>query len=423
MLVRRLLLAIAIGAAAALSLLVAELAVRNYPSEDGVTLSDGQLLGGDFVAFYVGGRLFRENRPRLYDLDYQREFRLELFGPAASTPEAELPFFYPPLVAALVSPISRLPFQTAFLIWALLGLLVSFSSLIVLIRVSGASGVLPLPLLLLFGCGFVPFSMNTVLGGQASWMGLAMLSLTCAALLRDRDFLAGAAFSLSYYKPPLFFLLLCVLCVARGWRFLLGFALGACFLLGATILFVGPEGVLGFLSAASQLLHGQEVYPGLVAPRGQAMGLFAIGVTYSFSILTTLAFLSVPILAAFLVGYKLLKAQKRSDRVFGLLLSITASLAFSPYILKYDLALLLVPMVMGVAWYGRRTSSERIIPLLPFILFYFEFPFREISVGGVVLNLSSFLFLVLLGVLVWKGWRLAREGPPVDRPPTGRGSP
>jgi hypothetical protein len=363
---------------------------------------------GDFAAFYVGGRLFDVDRSRLYDLEYQRRFRTELLGPAGSAPEAELPFVYPPLIAALASPISRRPFQRAFFLWTLSGLIVSVSSLVLLMRSSGATEVLPLPLLLLFCFGFVPFSMNTVLGGQASWLGMAILAAVSIAILQNRDFMAGLAMSLSYYKPPLFLFLLIVLALARGRTFIMGFVSGAALLIAATVLLVGMSGLLDFLDAASRYVYGREVYLGMEIPQGEGMGLAALGVSLTSSLPITLAGLALPFSCLVWLGYRLLRSRKASETLFGLTLSITATLALSVYVLKYDLALLLIPMVLGVAWYGRGGGSRNALALVPFAGFYFEFVFRQVPLGGGVLNASPFVFMLLLGALGWQGWQMSR---------------
>jgi hypothetical protein len=404
-------LALAIGLSLGLIILISEQAVRNYPSADGISLSTGQLLGGDFVAFYIGGRLFDSDRGRLYDLEYQREFRTELFGPAAKSMSigGELPFVYPPLVAALICPFSRLPFQRAFLLWTLFGLTATVSSLILLMRSSGASEVLPTPLLLLFCFAFLPFSMNTLLGGQISWLGVAILAIMSTAILRERDYLAGLVMSLSYYKPPLFLLLLIVLSLAKGRRFILGFLSGATLLVGGTFLLVGADGVLSFLTTASRYVYGQEILPGVELPPAQGMGLVGLSVSLFSSMTITLAVLALPFLGLVWVGLRLEKAQEDSNRLFGIILCITASLAFSAQIIKYDLALLMVPMLLGVAWCGAGQNPKKTIILLPLFGFYFEFPFRQTSIGGSVFNASSFLFVVLLGLLTWQGWHLLKS--------------
>lgn len=408
---KRVILAVAIGISAGLIILVAEQVVRNYPAPDGISMADGQVLGGDFVAFYVGGRLFDMDRARVYDFDRQRELRVELLGPAGSSPEAELPFFYPPLMAALASSFSRFRFQHAFFLWTALGLTVSISSLLLVMRGSGATKVVPLPLLLLFCFGFVPFSMNTVLGGQASWLGVGVLAGVSLAILHQRDFTAGAAMSLSYYKPPLFLLLLVVLCLARGRKFILGFASGAIILIGATFLSVGPAGILKFLDAASSYAYREEVVRGLGPPM-EGMGLAALSASVFDSL--PASFLALLVFASVLgwVGFRLLRTRSEPQILLGLMLSISASLALSVYVLKYDLALLLIPMVLGIAWYGREESVRRGLVLLPFLGFFFEFPLRQLSIGGEALNASSFFFLVLLGVLGWQGWRSSGTSAP-----------
>ncbi|MBT8397447.1 MAG: DUF2029 domain-containing protein, partial [Gemmatimonadetes bacterium] len=85
----------------------------------------------------------------------------------------------------------------------------------------------PPPLILLYSLGFVPFSLNTLLGGQISWLGLAIFAMVGTAISNRKPFLAGLVMSLSYYKPPLFLLLLIVLLLSQGRRFFWGFAVGA----------------------------------------------------------------------------------------------------------------------------------------------------------------------------------------------------
>ena len=402
---RRVFLALAIGVSAGLFFLIADQAVRNYPSADGLLLSDGQLLGGDFVAFYVGGRLFREDRTRLYDLEYQREFRSELLSAAGDAAAVELPFVYPPLIAALASLFTRYALQPAFALWTLVALVVSVSSLVLLMRVSGATRTVPLPVLLLLSFGFVPFSMNTLLGGQLSWLGLGILAAVSTALLQRREYLAGVVMSLSYYKPPLFLFLFIALIIGRSWRFALGFASGAVLLVGGTLFLVGADGAMSFLITASRYVYGQELLEGVELPPTQGMGLVALGVSLASSFPLTLTALAPLFIVLLWLGHRLLKSRNDGDRLFALLLCCTATLAFSVQIIRYDLAMLLVPMVLGVAWQGRGPRTARIATLLVIAGFYFEFSFREVSLGAIILNGSSILFTIALGLLALQGFQ------------------
>lgn len=398
-------LALAVAVAAALVYLVAKQTVRNYPAPDGFVLENGELLGGDFIAFYVGGRLFREDRQGLYDLEYQREYRDRLLGASAEARTGQLPFVYPPLVAALVSPFSRLPFQRAFAAWTLLGLLLSAFSLVLVARASGASAVVPVPLILLFSFAFLPYSMNALAGGQIAWLGMVLLAVLTAALLDGRDGLAGGIMSLSYYKPPLFLLLLIVLCLARGRRLVLGFVGGAAILTAATVALLGPGGLAEYIGTVSRYTYGQELLEGVTLPPSEGMGLVALLVTWTSSMEATLAILALPFLVIVGVGRRLLRPGRRGETLLGLVLSMTATVGLSLQCIKYDLALLLLPMILAVAYLGREPNRLGFAALLPLSGFYFEFAFRGFEIGGRVFNGASYLFLVVLGALTWHAWQ------------------
>jgi hypothetical protein len=400
----RLVVAVAIGLCLGTVALAVQ-AVLLYPGDGGYARTDGQLLGGDFLAFYLGGKLFVEDRERLYDLEYQRDYRDELLGADATVLDDELPFVYPPVVAALLAPLSTLTFHRAYLVWVLFGTVVSGLSLVSLMRVSGAAQVLPLPLLL-FGCfAFLPFAAQTFLGGQLSWLGVAILATTCATLLRDRDFLSGAILSLSYYKPPLFVFLLIVLVLSRGRRFFLGFSSGATILLTATVAAMGVAGTLDYLELASRYIYGREMLTGMELPTAEGMGLWALAFNVFASMPIALAVLIIPAVLVGMLCVRLLRSPDASVRLYGLVLATSATIAFSLQVLKYDLALLLVPMILAIAWVGTR-DERRHLSFLPFLAFYLEFLVRKVQIGDAQYNLSALLFLALLSTLTWQAWQL-----------------
>jgi hypothetical protein len=406
----RAVLILSIALPAAVILLLAGYIVETFPAEDGYELSNGELVGGDFIAFYVGGHLYRTDANRLYDLDHQREVRALILGEAAPLLDAELPFAYPPLVAASVAPLSKLPFQTAYLLWTVVGLLGSLATLLLLLHTAGATKILPLPLLIFIAVGFVPYSTNTFLGGQASWFGIVVLGLVCSAIVRDHDFLAGAALSLSYYKPPLFIVFLIVLLFARSKRLLVGFIIGAILLTIGTILAVGVSGSLSFLATASTYTYGQEIFANVQLPADQGMGLVAMAFSLLGSLPLALVVLGPLAAISGWVAYRLLRTGEASDVLFGLFLSAAISLAFSVQLINYDLALLLVPMGLAVAWHGRSpVGSARTLVLIPLAAFYVEFLVRQFSLGHVTLNGSSLLFLMLVTSLTWYGWCRVRS--------------
>ena len=68
---------------------------QEYSQTDGYFLSDNMVVGGDFLAFYTGGKLWNLDRVRLYDISYQYLKQQELFGQMAER-IGPCPFIYPP---------------------------------------------------------------------------------------------------------------------------------------------------------------------------------------------------------------------------------------------------------------------------------------------------------------------------------------
>ena len=367
------------------------------------------------MAFWVGGHLYRTERDRLYDLRHQSDVRAELLGAAEEVLDGELPFVYPPVVAAVLAPLSRLPFQTAFLTFAIVALVTSLASLGYLAVSLGLGSPRQLGAVILFSLGFVPFGLNTILGGQFPWLGIVVLSLVSAFTLTGRDFAAGLAMSLSYYKPPLFLLLLLTLALARGRRFILGFATGAAVLMGLTIMAVGLDGLEAYLSVVSRYTYGQDLTEQMALPSWAGMGLVGFLATVLGSMKWTLGLLFVPFVA---VGWIAARGLGDGDRLVSMTLIAVATLAFSLQFNKYDLALLLVPGVLLFAWQVRHGHPPGPWIWASFGAFYFEFALRGVEVAGITANVSWLFLLSLLGGLVRAALRPATPTPAPSRPGT-----
>jgi hypothetical protein len=392
------------------------------PSPDGYTRKDGRLLGGDFIAFYVGGRLHDTDRERTYDFEAQHETRAAILPPDQHDTYRASPFVYPPLVAAVLAPFSRLDFSTAYYLWAAIGIVVSLVSLLYLVARSGAAQVLPWPLLAVLILAYYPYSVQTFITGQAAWIGVSVLALTSAALLRGRPFLAGAVLSASYYKPPLFLFLVVVLLLTQGKRFVLGFLTGAGTLLLLTWLSVGSSGVISYLEAASRYVYGREVYDGQELAPEYGKGLWALGVTFLPSTIAVFAVLAVPIVVTVILSMRLLRSDREATRLFGLVFAMVCTLAYSLQVLWYDLALLLVPMILALVWHGRHRLSERTLALLPLAALYLEMFALDLTLAGTAVHASSFLFIAALGTMGWYGFArlLPRDGASATHlPPAG----
>ena len=95
-----------------------------YPPIDNVKLKNGDVLGGDFLAFYTGGYLFKHSRSDLYNYSEKKDFHKETLTNAILL--GALPFIYPPLVAAILSLLTHLSFEHAFYIIAITYTLIPF---------------------------------------------------------------------------------------------------------------------------------------------------------------------------------------------------------------------------------------------------------------------------------------------------------
>jgi hypothetical protein len=202
--------------------------------------------------------------------------------------------------------------------------------------------------------------------------------------------------SLSFYKLPLFLLLLVILLLGRGKRFVSGFATGAFALLAVSTILVGARGMRSFTATIVRYSYGQELLPGHSLDPMWGMGL--VSLTYSlFESWPVTLLILLPIFAYLAwLGTRLMRTGNQQDTMFGLILGSVASLALSVQLLRYDLALLLVPALLAVAWYGRARLRLPLYLSIIVVAFYLEVLLRHIELRGAVFNGSSFFFLLLL---------------------------
>ena len=144
----------------------------------------------DFTIFYTAGKCILQGHGRqLYDLETQFALQRE-FAPEVKHRENALPFNHPPFEALLFVPLARLPYVTAYLVWAAfnLALILGFWNLL-RPRLPSLHNFLPaLPLLAMFA--FFPVIM-ALLQGQDSILLLFLYGLAFSALATGRAFVAG----------------------------------------------------------------------------------------------------------------------------------------------------------------------------------------------------------------------------------------
>ena len=203
----------------------------------------------------------------------------------------------PPWWAVLLAPLVRmgLAAQFVFTIWTLISAAAAGLSL-GLLAAGWPTGRAASWLLMLGATSFFPL-ITSLMVGQSTALALLGLAAATTALKYRRDGLAGVALALVLVQPGVVPLLLLGLLLARRWRALVGFAVGAAVLVALLVPVLGWDWPLQYLAFALEPTH----WAGGVGPTGELpqswRGLFAglAGLTVAGPIF--MAGLSVALLA------------------------------------------------------------------------------------------------------------------------------
>ena len=206
----------------------------------------------DFAAFYAGGRL--AGTPDLYS----RPANTALVAKVTGVTMPAVVFIRPPFYAALLSPLSALPYRLAYAVFSLIGLA---SAVWFVVRFSGECPSLPF-----FAAMSIPV-VDALCDGQDTPLLLLFLGTAMLLARRKRDFLAGVVLSLCAIKFHLFVMLPVALLLQRRWRMLAGGGIGIALLTALGAIVSGPGALLdwirllrdpsiGFAAAVMPNLHG-----------------------------------------------------------------------------------------------------------------------------------------------------------------------
>lgn len=331
-------------------------------------LPNGKPLGGDFICFYIAGKNIFENPQQLYDYAFTHSQQLAYFN---GKDIGLLPYAYPPLLAYFFAPLSKLNFEQAAFAWLFLSASLYTTAAIMFIKALKADKLSALSLIF-FALGYPAFLIYCLAGGQTSALGTFILGSYFFLRKKEKDFLAGLAFSLSYYKPPLFLLLLLNILLEGKKKILLGFALGGIILITTSLIFAGPQLCLEFLSKSLNYQHGSEMLPGYIHKLTQGAGLY--------STLQQLNPLSGKLIFAALVAVylrerlKLNKTSPSSSTHMSLLFALdsSASLLFSIWLMTYDYTLAIGSLIITSLNLLRTPSLPLALAWLSGILIYFS---------------------------------------------------
>jgi len=219
----------------------------------------GRPLGGDFVQFYVTGKILNNYQAwRIYDLKLAVDLQ---HATLPTMPQTQmLVFGQAPFIALLFRPVALLPYGWAYVAWLVFSAAVYAAALALVFRAARLTPENRTTGYLL-ALSAAPFLFETWIGGQVSVMALLCWALFFYCRYRNQPFLAGMALALLLFKPTLVALPAAMLLCGRLWRMAAGFCAGA---VGAALLSLGAVGWQGVRAWVDTLLFDSRFTQGPV---------------------------------------------------------------------------------------------------------------------------------------------------------------
>lgn len=298
-----------------------------------VRFLQGDLRGLDFISFYVAGRIFDSPAAGpsvVYNESIQRQFQDQLTTLMWNEHYRLLPFVHPPWFTPIMGLLTQLPYRSAYLVWALIGVACAACALWLLLRAS--PGIKQIVGLALF-VGYLPLFV-TLLQGQSDALLLLPLCASYAAWVRGHRTLAGALAGLAILKPQLLLLIPALFIARRAWGAISAMVLVAgtylilAILISAQSLWQYIQLVSAWAVGAAQLPFGQHAWYSLrglleVTPGGRPLALLILG--------------GLLLLVALSLSW-----QPDAPRL-DMALALAGSVLLSPFQNVEDLLLLIVP--------------------------------------------------------------------------------
>lgn len=319
----------------------------------------GQICGGDFLQFYVAGKIVADGQVRqLYSEEHFRDVQANI-TPITKTASQFYPL-YPPTMALLFAPLGTLPYPVAVMVWwvLLLAAYVLAGRLLLAWR-TPEHGLSVLDVCL----GIAAFHpvVRSFWNAQLSPFWLLLFLGAHRLHEANRPVLAGMVLSLLALKPQLAACVgLWLLARRDGWT-LLGSLLGGVGQLGLAALAFGPSIWRDYVT------RSLDLYPRLgrmydFSPEFQqsiqGIVVNVLGESWR-GVGLTLQGVSAVLAALLLIRVVWLQGDHLRTQYAALILFLLLAL---PHLLIYDLVLLLIP----VAWLLGRPGTERRVGWLLF---------------------------------------------------------
>ena len=221
----------------------------------------------DFPGYYVAAKLAGSANPRVHQLYYStRESKEAILSRVPPDTEWNkvahqnglgdtLHFNSPPVLATLLVPLGKLPYQLAFMVWRVLADLALFLAIWICLKLCRAFSPATLLICTLAGFAFQPFLL-TLEKGQFG--ALLLLTWSAGVLFADKkqDVLSALMFALATIVKLTPVLAVGVLLVRRRWKWLAAYALWMAILLGLGVWHLGMQNHRLYLDKLTALSCG-----------------------------------------------------------------------------------------------------------------------------------------------------------------------
>jgi hypothetical protein len=293
-------------------------------------------LGGDYPSFYAAGSIVADGDWQdLYDPVRQQTEQVGLIDNEGGY----LYFSYPPFVAAVYGLLARAGYQWSFLLNTLLMMLALGGAVTALRPWLHACG-LPFPAVLVIALAFQPV-LTAVAGGQNTAISILLFAIAARLDHDERPFLAGLVAALLLFKPQYGVVVLPLFVVARRWRMLAGWAVGAVTLYAMSTILMGGGWVTRWWDQAAGFrdLNATANGANFISLPGFLENMLGVGSVPAFWIGYGLAFV---IAGAVAWEWWRLSAGRS---LWRWALAAAAAVAVAPQTLFYDAGLLLLLVV------------------------------------------------------------------------------
>ncbi|MFN8693762.1 MAG: glycosyltransferase family 87 protein [Holosporales bacterium] len=332
-----------------------------------------QLYGTDFLAFYSAGMLSKEGTP---NKAYDKTEILPVQNVLTQFDRVEpLPFVHPPIFLILMQFIVDFSYAQA---WFLFQSITLLASLYVLYCIHSDQKIV------LATFTFFPTFANLAIG-QTAFLTTALMGGVLINIQKNK-YLAGFFLGLLTYKPQFGILIPLALIVGKEWKVFASASLTALLLILMVHFHYGSSSIwisfFNALEAQTQILHRDNAMFPLSAFLTMRGWGFSIGTAY-----TVHTMLQVLLVCFILYLWRDKGTIAYPIKAAGLVL---AAMLFTPYLLAYDLFLLMIPLAYlakFAADYGWQ-PYQKILMVVIWGVLWFEAPMRDsavLTVGSAVL--------------------------------------